>query len=328
MGGFALTNPGLQYQDQGYQTDPVSGMTYPKPPVTKFFKSQGARGQQAALDEMATVQPGTSNVDGTIPQAGEAPNTSVTENAAPLSRMPAFVNPSFRQTTTTSQGLPAPISPAETKLGKLVHILAAAGQGALAGWGTGNPGQGAAMAREIPFQQAQQRGQLAQQSAQTQLLQSQSQMVPTPYGPMAAGMAKLIFPALVRAGATTGAAQIGAQSRENVAGTAAQGREAVANINKGTVIVPGKGLYQKDQTGHYQPVQGAQVPNILITPDEATAMGHPELANTELPIDQYAQMQRGTAFGSVPVEGRKRPCPSSAESCLTELREGYAVRVR
>ena len=65
---------------------------------------------------------------------------------------------------------------------------------------------------EIPFQQAQ-RGQLAQQSAQTQLLQSQSQMVPKrPTAGWGCRDGETHLPALVRAGATIGAAQIGAQS--------------------------------------------------------------------------------------------------------------------
>jgi hypothetical protein len=86
--------------------------------------------------------------------------TKVTDNAPPITPLPKFFKPSFSQTMQTPQGLPAQVSPAETKLGKLVHIVAMAGQGALAGWGTGNPAAGADRAREIPIQNAEQRQQL------------------------------------------------------------------------------------------------------------------------------------------------------------------------
>lgn len=235
MGGFNLTNPGLQY-DQGQGMNQATGMPVQLPPIVKFFKNAALRGHQAALDEMSQVQPGTSSITGPdgsapqIPEPGQADTTQVKDNAPPVTPQPKFVKPTMQQATTGQNGLPAQINPSETKLGKLVHILAAAGQGALAGWGQGSAGAGAQQAREVPIQMAQQRQQMAQGQAQTQLLQSQSQMVPTPYGPMPAGLAKLMFPAMIRAGATTGAAQIGATSRENAAETAAGSRTGAAEI--------------------------------------------------------------------------------------------------
>jgi len=184
MGGLSLTNPGLVY-DQGQGVDPTSGMQVQLPPIVKFFKNAALRGHQAALDEMSTVQPGTSDVSGPngqaaqIPQPGQ-PNTAQVSQSASTSSMPKMFQPSFAQTTRDQNGMPLQVNPAETKLGKLVHILAAAGQGALAGWGTGNPGAGAAAAREIPFQEAEQRQQLAQQQAQLALTRAQSTMVQTP----------------------------------------------------------------------------------------------------------------------------------------------------
>lgn len=116
----------------------------------------------------------------------------------------------------------------ETKGHALLRILQSGIQGGLSGMAqnaqtyaqTGrNAGFGGGFygSMQMPFQQAYQRGQLAQQGAQTKLLESQSQMVPTPYGNMPAAFAKLLFPALVRGQATTQAAQIGAESRQNVA---------------------------------------------------------------------------------------------------------------
>ena len=251
MGGLSLTNPGLVY-DQGQGVDPTSGMQVQLPPIVKFFKNAALRGHQAALDEMSTVQPGTSDVSGPngqaaqIPQPGQ-PNTAQVSQSASTSSMPKMFQPSFAQTTRDQNGMPLQVNPAETKLGKLVHILAAAGQGALAGWGTGNPGAGAAAAREVPFQEAEQRQQLAQQQAQLALTRAQSTMVQTPLGPMTPAMAKAVYPALIGqqgklgaaqigAGARVGSAEIGATSRENVAGTAATSREKVAQINQGTAI--------------------------------------------------------------------------------------------
>ena len=252
MGGLSLTNPGLAY-DGGQGVDPTTGMPVQLPPIVKYFKNAALRGHQAALDEMAGVQPSTASVSGPngsapqLPEPGQPDTTRAAQNSDPIAPLPTFFKPSFSQTTQTAQGLPAQISPAETKLGKLVHILAAAGQGALAGWGQGNPGAGAAAAREIPFQEAEQRQTLAQQQAQLALTRAQSTMVQTPLGPMTPAMAKVVYPALIGQQGKLGAAQIGATSRENVAqtgatsrenvaGTAAASREKVAQINQGTAI--------------------------------------------------------------------------------------------
>jgi hypothetical protein len=190
MGGLSLTNPGLVY-DQGQGVDPTSGMQVQLPPIVKFFKNAALRGHQAALDEMSTVQPSTGDIHGpsvdatgkfvggidqtgkatggpvSIPVPGQADTNQITQNPA-TSSMPRMFQPSFAQTTRDQNGMPLQVNPAETKLGKLVHILAAAGQGALAGWGQGNPGAGAAMAREVPFQQAQQRQALQAGSIENQ----------------------------------------------------------------------------------------------------------------------------------------------------------------
>ncbi len=320
----SLTNPGLQY-DQGQGTDPTTGMPVQLPPIVKFFKNAALRGHQAALDEMATVQPGTSTISGPngsapqIPQSGQPDTNQVTDNPG-TSSMPRMFKPSFSRITTDAQGLPAPINPAaETKVGMLVHVLGAAARGALAGWGTGNPAAGATQAREIPFQEAEQHQQLSQQQAQLALTRSQSQMVPTPYGPMAAGMARLIFPAMIRAGATTGAAQIGAtsrenvaqtagESRENVADTAAQSRQAVAGINKRFMAVPGVGLLDtQDSSGKPALVPGSQQ-GIKLTQQHLDVYGLPqEFLGKTMTLQQLAQLERAQASQTVPVMGAAGP---------------------
>jgi hypothetical protein len=165
-----LTNPGLQY-DQGTGADPTTGMPVQLPPIVKFFKNAALRGHQAALDEMSQVQPSTSDVSGPV----GGPQTA-TDVQPPDAKVPKFIQPSFSQAAGPgANGLPQPINPAaETKAGALLHILAAAGQGALAGWGTGNPAAGADRAREIPIHMAQERqqlqtGSLANQTSQANL---------------------------------------------------------------------------------------------------------------------------------------------------------------
>lgn len=138
-------------------------------------------------------------------------------------------------------------APTPTKANKLLQILRAGIQGGLAGEAqnaqtyaqTGrNAGFGGGFygSMQMPFQQAYQQGQLAQQGAQTKLLESQSQMVPTPYGNMPAAFAKLLFPALVRGQATTQAAQTRAGATTQAAQIGAESRQKVAQINQGQPI--------------------------------------------------------------------------------------------
>ncbi len=309
MGNFSLTNPGLAY-DGGQGTDPSTGMPIQLPPIVKYFKNAALRGHQAALDEMNSVQPGRSDISG--PNGGAV--TLDSETGQPVSPQiaqtqgtsatPKMVQPSFAQTTTDANGMQLPVNPAQTKLGKLVSILAAAGKGALAGWGTGNPGAGAAAAREIPFQTAEQHQQLAQQQAQLAVTRAQTSMVPTPYGPMPMGMARVIFPSYIKAGATTGAAQIGANSREAVANTAAQSRENVAGIAKRFQVVPNVGLFDT-QSRELVPQTAA---GIIITPEIAADHDLPkEFIGKPLSLQNLAAVQRSEMVNTVPVEGAAGP---------------------
>ena len=232
MGGLSLTNPGLVYQDQ--QLDPVTGQPVVKPRVS-FFPNNAKRAQAFAQQESAAINPSTSDVNGTITPTGAPSDTTVSNVPGAVAPVPKFFKPSFTSTLTDpTTGLPAPVNPAQTKLGKLVTILGAAARGGLAGWGYGNPAQGAAAAREIPFQQAGQRQELEKGQAQTELLRAQSSMIPTPYGPMPLGMARYLFPSLIGAQGKVAAAQIGAGAKIGAAqigqGMALPVPETVANL--------------------------------------------------------------------------------------------------
>lgn len=149
------------------------------------------------------------------------------------------------------------LSPGLTKAGKLATLLTSGLQGALAGRArseetvaatggrrSGGAGMGFEAGYTLPWQRASQQNQLRQQQAQTELTESQSQMVPTQYGPLPAALARYILPAQIRgeatenaadtrAGATTQAAQIGAGSRVQGAQIGADARIKAAQMGLG-----------------------------------------------------------------------------------------------
>jgi hypothetical protein len=297
---LSLTNPGLSYDQDG--VDPTTGMQLP--PIIKYFKNAVLRDQRLADDTKKAQKftgdsaNATANAPLTIapthvlsvqgdPNATDAsgapqmPQLSVGTDggpqlgkAAPVTDapiLPKMFKPSFAQTATTPQGLPAPANPAQSKLGKLVTILAAAGRGALAGWGTGNPAAGAEAARDIPFQQAQQRQQLAQGQAQLALTRSQSSMVQTPMGLLPFGMAKAIYPKLIGAQATVDAANIGAGAKTGAAQIEAGGRVQAAQVSKRFMSVPNVGLFDTqtpDANGRPSLIPGTSQ-GVTITPEIA-----------------------------------------------------------
>jgi hypothetical protein len=256
--GLALTNPGIQYEDQQPQIDPQTGQPLPVVPNVKFFKNKAARNSQFLADTEAAVNntPLTVSDDNSQGPVGAGPVPSLgTPN------IPKPVQPSFAQMNTPNPETgqtPTPPAGAETKLGKLVSILGDAARGAAYGAGQPNFGAGFQAATERPIQMAQMRNAVLQQQAQTALTKSQSQMVQTPWGPLPPALAKVLLPAQINSAsrekvaqtaagsrenvAQTGAtsrenvAQTGATSRENVAQTGATSRENVANINQGTAL--------------------------------------------------------------------------------------------
>jgi len=282
---------------------------------TSFQNNPAATGQALALASAATAQPNTSNVDGTLNPdtytqevAGgpltkqSSDNTTVTQNAPPVTAQPRVVTPSFGQ---ANDGGTNPFSSALTTKGKVLSGLLVAMQGAARGAAASvptnphiSPGIGPALAAgvETPFAMKQQQNELEKEGAQNKLIAAQSAMVPTPYGQMPEGMAKLMFPAMIKAGATTDAAKIGAGSRENVANTAASSRETVAQTNKRFMAVPGVGLLDtQDPSGKPTLVPGSQE-GITLTQQHLDDYGLPkEFLGKTMTISQLSGLERGQA---------------------------------
>jgi|SRR5579864_9479251 len=220
-----------------------------------------------------------------------------------------------------SQPQVAPAPPPQTKAHKLMQILMGGLQGAIAGQAasaesyarTGrNGGFGVGLEAgyqapyQLPFLRKYQQAQLEAQQAETeqkkaitQRMQNSTAVTLPNGGQMMVPNDQLpkILQAQIGAGARTQAAEIGAG-----------GRIGAAQVQAGKpVVVPGRGLFQKDENGQYQPVQGAEVPQVLMTAEEAQAIGHPELANQEIDMGRYSQLLRGTAAQTVPVQGTAGP---------------------
>lgn len=97
-------------------------------------------------------------------------------------------------------------------------------------------GGGFAGAEQMPFLQAQRAQQLQMGQAQINLLKQQAQEINVPgYGSMPAGLAKVLFPSLIRGNATTTAAQIGSQGRQGAAQIGANARIQAAQMGLGPV---------------------------------------------------------------------------------------------
>src|ERR1017187_2565908 len=223
-----LTQPGLAYQDPGVTINPVTGQPMVLPPRTQYFPNKAARGIDYAHTAAMQAQPGTSTVDGTI----GGPET-VGQTSPPTPVMPKMFQPSFAQGLTTPQGLPAPINPAETKLGKLAHVLMSAASGAMNSYGQMSPAAGAEAARNVPFQRAEQAAQLKQQGAQTGMIQAEQQQVNVPgVGVMPMWLAKTMGPAAIRMmSAENVQGQKGATAKD-LQGMKSDTAETVAQTNK------------------------------------------------------------------------------------------------
>jgi len=216
-GGLNLTKRGLAYGDPG---------------VDPNFNDVLAGDPQKALLSLLGLVPASPNTSGIMPDRTPLPpqppvpatadlqdqRTMPTVLPAPLRRRFALTKPesapaepglnpqqfapSFSSVAGPApNGLPQPINGAETKLGKLLHLGIAVGLGAANGIGQMNPAAGAQAAREVPFQEAEQRQQLAQQRAQTGLLQAEQENVDIPGfdHPIPMWLAKSMGPAWLRA---------------------------------------------------------------------------------------------------------------------------------
>jgi hypothetical protein len=285
--GLALTNPGIQYEDQQPQIDPQTGQPAPVVPNVKFFKNKAARGQQFIQDVNAT----TPNID--FDQSG---NASLTSSPA----TPKLVDPNFLKMETPNPATGEPNAPqpgSMTKLGKIFDILGAAARGAAYGAGQPNFGAGFQAAQERPIQMASMRNALLQQEAQTQLTKQQATMVPTPYGPLPAGLAKAMFPALINAGSREKVQQLKGNTAESIQGQKSETAENVAGVNKRFVTVPGVGLYDTQSK--------TMVPNtaqgVTITPELADKYQlPPDFIGKPLNLQNLASVQRSSVLENTP----------------------------
>jgi hypothetical protein len=170
--GSGLTNPGV--------TDPTSGKT-------QFEPNAAAAGMQMAADARKTAQPSTASLPSSLDASGGPSFNN------PQPQQPSMVRPSFLQASQmgAQPGGVNAMSPGLSKVGKLLTILGAAGQGALAGRAAneeatvasgGRRSGGIGMAMEagynLPFLRALQSQQVQKGQAETQLLQNQVQYAP------------------------------------------------------------------------------------------------------------------------------------------------------
>ena len=308
---FSLTKPALEYDDPGVEIDPVTGQPRAKAATIKYFKNNAARGQQLGKDAAAAVAPGTSDVSGVIPDPGQSADNTVTQVPGAEGAMPKMFRPSFTSVAGPgANGLPQPINGAETKLGKFIHVLGASARGALAGLGQTNAAAGAQAAREVPFQMAQQPLQLAQERAQTGLLQAEQQNVNIPGfdHPIPAWLARTMGPAWIRGQATTGAAQIGANSRQNVAQTNATSRENVAQTNKRFMAVPGVGLLDTQNASGKPTLVPDSEQGVTITQQHIDDYGLPkEFLGKHMTLQQLAQLEKAQNSEETTVQGAAGP---------------------
>lgn len=169
-----LTNSGVY--------DPASNQTQFGPPqeIPAFLSKIAAK----------QAQPGTSSLPDDV-TSQDAPT-----DPTPVGPQPKLVRPSFLQAvgqTNPATGMPvSPLqNPALSKGGKLLALLGAAGQGALAGRQAseeailqsggrraGGVGMGFSAGYQLPFLRAMQQQQVAQGQAQTQIAQQQARYFP------------------------------------------------------------------------------------------------------------------------------------------------------
>lgn len=310
MGGFALTKPGLI--DMTATTDPSTGQEMYVPQAPTFFSNLAARQRAALAGENSALDDSLSNF-------GDIHNVP---SAVPNAALPKTFDPSFTQVThDQSTRLPTQINPAETKLGKLIHIITAAASGAASAIGTQNPQQGMEAARTqqmLPLQRIMAGAQLQQQLAQTELTRQQTQMVQTPYGLMTTGMAKVIFPALIRGQAQRDVAGTNATSRQNVAQTNATSRQNVAEINKRYMAVPGVGLLDtQDPSGKPTLVPGSEQ-GIQLTQQHLDDYGlPPEFLGKFMTLQQLSQLERAQNQQTVLAQGANGPSLVNKKSGTT-----------
>lgn len=225
-----------------------------------------------ALQAANTANPSPYDMSMAVMQNQAPPNTAKMQK------------PSFMQATNPIGGNLT--NPSLTKGGKLLSILLGAGKGAAAGAGQRTFGEGLQQGSALPFMQAMRPMEMQKEQAQIDLLKAQSQMVQTPYGLMNAGLAKVIFPAMIKGQAQTQAAQIGAG-----------GRIQAAQIEKRFIPVPNVGLFDTQSREVIPETQQG----ITITPEIANDFKLPnQFIGKPMSLMNLASVQRSSVFENVP----------------------------
>jgi hypothetical protein len=238
----------------------------------------------------------------------------------PQPAFPVSGQPSFQQAATagaTAGGANA-LSPGLNKAGKLVTLLTSGLQGALAGQAarermtaetggrrSGGIGTAFEAGYTLPWQRQAQMNQLAQQQAQTGVLQSEAQTYNIPgVGQVPGWLAKAYGPAYLRQQGELGAAQTRAGAQVQGAQIGAGSRVQAAEISQRFKAVPGVGLFD---TNSRQVVPGtAQA--VMITPEIAQDYQLPqEFIGKPMNVGQLASLERAQNQQTTTVTGAAGP---------------------
>lgn len=245
----------------------------------KLFESGGLTTPNSAMVDKNGQASAIGTPDQMMLKAGQQLKDTQNANAASdiagspqaPAQVPHLGTPSFAQAATAGAppGAGNAMSPGLNKAGKLAVLLTNGLQGALAGRAAseqavlqsgghrgGGVGTGFEAGMAMPWQRAGMAQDLAQKQAQTRVTQQQGDLVQTPGGPMPLSLAKVFYPAEIRAGAQENAAQtragaqvqgaqIGAGARTGAAQIGADARIKAAELNLGPIAQVPQDLQQQ-----------------------------------------------------------------------------------
>lgn len=247
-----------------------------------------------------------------LPSADSMMGPDVLNPSQQTPKLPFIGQPSFQQAATAGAqpgGVNA-MSPGLNKAGKLVTLLSSGLQGALAGRAAqeqatvasgGRRSGGAGMAFEagynLPAQRQQIQQGLAQQRAQTELTESQSELVDTPYGKMPPALAKVIF-----------GKSIEAQGKQAVQAQKSETAENVAQTNKRFMSVPGVGVLDTQAPGGKPTLIPGSGQGITLNEEHLKDYNlPPEFLGKQMTLQQLAGLERAQNQQETTVQGAAGP---------------------
>lgn len=188
-------------------------------------------------------------------QLKDTQNANAASDIAGNPQMPAQVSHLGTPSFSDAARLGAPpgganaLSPGLNKAGKLATLLTSGLQGAMAGRAkseetvaatggrrSGGAGMGFEAGYQLPWQRAGMQQQYEQEQAKTRLLQQQGDVIQTPGGPMPLALAKVFYPAEIRARAAENVQGQKSKTAESIQGQKSETSVDVANINQGIGI--------------------------------------------------------------------------------------------